>query len=54
MDQMTTAAPKRQHGRRRRRQSAKIFPGFMMFWGSIARLMLRIVATAPTPAYSSK
>jgi hypothetical protein len=28
----------------------KIFPGFMMFFGSSARLMVRIMSTAPAPA----
>ena len=30
-------------------QSEKILPGFMMFFGSSARLMLRIISTAPAP-----
>jgi hypothetical protein len=30
--------------------SVKILPGFMMFFGSSARLMVRIMSTAPTPA----
>jgi len=30
--------------------SEKIFPGFMMFLGSSARLMVRIMSTAPAPA----
>jgi len=34
--------------------SEKIFPGFMMFFGSSARLMLRIIVTAPGPASSSR
>ena len=29
--------------------SVKIFPGFMMFMGSSARLMVRIISTAPLP-----
>ena len=29
--------------------SVKIFPGFMMFFGSSARLMVRIMSTAPLP-----
>jgi Fe-S oxidoreductase len=35
-------------------QALKIFPGFMMFLGSSACLMLRIIATAPAPASSSR
>ena len=31
-------------------QSWKIFPGFMMFFGSSARLIVRIMSTAPAPA----
>ena len=34
--------------------SEKILPGFMMFFGSSARLMWRIIATAPGPASSSR
>ena len=30
-------------------QSWKIFPGFMMFFGSSARLIVRIMSTAPAP-----
>ena len=33
---------------------ANTFPGFMMFFGSSARLMLRIIPTAPAPASSSR
>jgi hypothetical protein len=33
---------------------SKILPGFRMFFGSSARLMVRIMSTAPAPASSSK
>ena len=35
-------------------QTVNTLPGFMMFSGSSARLMLRITATAPAPASSSR
>ena len=38
----------------RQGSSEKILPGFMMFFGSSALLMLRIIATAPGPASSSR
>jgi hypothetical protein len=34
--------------------ASKIFPGFRMFFGSSARLMARIMSTAPAPVSSSK
>ena len=35
-------------------QIATTFPGFMMFFGSSARLMVFIISNAPAPASSTR
>ena len=37
-----------------RAHTLKILPGFMMFFGSSARLIVRIICTAPAPASSTR
>ena len=38
----------------RRSYTASTLPGFMMFFGSSVRLMVRISSTAPSPASSTR